>query len=92
MHFVFLFFYFIQFIFSLIKEIFSIIHLWNLHFSNCKQNIGAGINTLMSISDELPPSIFRRKMEKARLMKEEMDGKVVYFPPDSAFWLWYCNL
>ena len=25
-----------------------------------------------------------RKMEKARPMREEMDGKVVYFPPESA--------
>ena len=24
-------------------------------------------------------------MEKARPMREEMDGKVVYFPPESAF-------
>ena len=39
----------------------------------------------MSISDGLGPSIFCRKMEKARPMMEEMDGKVVYFPPESAF-------
>ena len=39
----------------------------------------------MSISDGLGPSIFCRKMEKARPMREEMDGKVVYFPPESAF-------
>ena len=38
----------------------------------------------MSISDGLGPSIFCRKMEKARPMMEEMDGKVVYFPPESA--------
>ena len=54
-------------------------------FSDCKENVGAGINTLMSISDGLGPSIFCRKMEKVRPMKQEMDGKVVYFPPDSAF-------
>ena len=54
-------------------------------FSNCKQNVGAGINTLMSISDGIGPSIFGRKMEKARPMRDEMDGKVVYFPPESAF-------
>ena len=41
-------------------------------------------NTLMAISDGLGPSIFCRKMEKARLMMEEMDRKVVYFPPESA--------
>ena len=46
--------------------------------------VGAGINTLMSVSDGLGPSIFCRKMEKARPMKEEMDGKAVYFPPESA--------
>ena len=34
----------------------------------------------MSISDGLGPSIFCRKMEKARPMMEEMDGKVVFFP------------
>ena len=48
------------------------------------KSVGAGINTLMSISDGLGPSIFCRKMEKARPMREEMDGKVVYFPPESA--------
>ena len=49
-----------------------------------KKNVGAGINILMSISDGLGPSIVCRKMEKARPMSEEIDGKVVYFPPDSA--------
>ena len=43
------------------------------------------MNTLMSISNGLGPSIFRRKKEKARPMVEEMDGKVVYFQPESAF-------
>ena len=38
----------------------------------------------MSISDGVGPSIFCRKMEKARQTKEEMDGKAVYFPPESA--------
>ena len=38
----------------------------------------------MSISDGLGPSIFCRNMEKARPMMDEMDGKVVYFPPESA--------
>ena len=52
---------------------------------DCKQHVGAGINALMSISDGLGPSIFCRKMEKMRPMMEEMDGKVVYFPPESAF-------
>ena len=48
------------------------------------KGVGAGINTLMSISDGLRSSIFCRKMEKTRPMREEMDGKVVYFPPESA--------
>ena len=39
----------------------------------------------MSISDGLGLSILCRNMEKARLMREEMDGKVVYLPPESAF-------
>ena len=34
----------------------------------------------MSISDGLGPFIFCRKMEKARPMKEEMDGEVVFIP------------
>ena len=54
-------------------------------FLDCKQDDGAGINTLMSISDGLRPSDFRQKVEKERPMREEMDGKVVFFPPDSAF-------
>ena len=44
------------------------------------RGVGAGISTLMSIFDGLGPSIFCRKMEKARPMREEMDGKVVFFP------------
>ena len=48
------------------------------------ENVGVGIDTLMSISDGLGPSIFCRKMEKTRPMREEMDGMVVYFPPESA--------
>ena len=51
---------------------------------NVNKGVGAGINTLMSISDGLGSSIFCRKMEETRPMREEMDGKVVYFPPESA--------
>ena len=54
-------------------------------FLDCKQNVAAGINTLMSISDGLGASIFGRKIERARPMREEMDGNVVYFPPESPF-------
>ena len=38
--------------------------------------VGSGITTWMSISDGLDPYFFRRKMEKTRSMKEEMDGEV----------------
>ena len=48
------------------------------------KSVGEGMDTLMSISDGLGPSVCCRKMEKARPMREEMDGKVVYFPPESA--------
>ena len=41
--------------------------------------VGAGITTLTSISDGLDPYFFRRKMEKALSMKEEMDGEVFIF-------------
>ena len=43
------------------------------------------MSTSMSIPEGLGPSIFCRKIEKARPMREEMVGKVVYFPPDPAF-------
>ena len=59
-------------------------------YQGCKQHVAAGISALMSISDGLGPSIFCRKMEKARPMMEEMDGKVVYFPPESAFLTLMC--
>ena len=38
--------------------------------------VGAGISTLISISDWSDPYIFRRKMEKTRSVKEEMEGKL----------------
>ena len=38
----------------------------------------------MSISEGSDRTFFCRKMEKARPMREEMDGKAVYFPPESA--------
>ena len=55
------------------------------NFLDCKQYVGAGINTLMSTSDRLGTSISCRKMKKAHPKNEEMDGKVVYFPPESSF-------
>ena len=59
--------------------------IYGTNFSNCKQYVVAGIDTSVSISDGLGPSIFCRKMVKARPMRDEIDGKVVYFPPESAF-------
>ena len=38
--------------------------------------VGAGITTLMSISDGSDRTFFCRKMEKTRSVREEMDGKV----------------
>ena len=34
-------------------------------YQNCKQYVGAGINTLISITGGLGPSIFRRKIKNA---------------------------
>ena len=67
------------------KEIFFLRPLIEYTFLECEQNVGEGINTLMSISDGSGPSIFCRKMEKTRLMREEMDGKIVCLPPELAF-------
>ena len=38
--------------------------------------VGAGITTLMSISDGSDPYFCRRKMENTRSVKEEMDGEM----------------
>ena len=38
--------------------------------------VGAGISTLISISDWSDPYIFRRKIEKTLSVKEEMEGKL----------------
>ena len=53
-------------------------------FLVCKQIVGVGLKFLTSISDGLRPSIFCRKKEKTRPMREEMVGKIVYFPPETA--------
>ena len=75
--------YFIQFF--LTREILIIFPFTENTFLVCEQYVCAGTNTLMSISDGLGPSIFCRKLERARPMREEMDGRVVYFPPESEF-------
>ena len=54
-------------------------------FQPCKHYVGAGMRTLMSISDGLGPFIFYRKMEKTHPTREEVDGKVVLFLPELAF-------
>ena len=38
--------------------------------------VGAGATTLMSNSDGSNPHFFRRKIEKTRSVKEELDGRV----------------
>ena len=38
--------------------------------------VGAGITTLISISDGSDRTFFCRKMERTRSVREEMDGKV----------------
>ena len=45
-------------------------------FHVCMYCVGAGIVTLMSISNGLDPYFFRRKMEKTRSVKEGMDERV----------------
>ena len=78
----------IFFIFTLFlptKEVFFFFHLGNRFCRIVNKKVGAGIDTLMSISDGLGLSIFCRKTEKVGPMREEKDGKVVYFPPESAF-------
>ena len=42
----------------------------------CKKYVGAGIRTLISISDELDPSIFWRKIQKTWPLWKEMDEQV----------------
>ena len=57
-------------IFLLWKFLLSLVYV----FIYC---VGAGITTLMSISDWSDPYFFRRKMEKTRSVREEMDGSVL---------------
>ena len=51
--------------------------------------VGAGISTLISISDWSDPYIFRRKMEKRRSVKEEMEPKLFISRTELAYFL--CN-
>ena len=69
---------------TVILEIFSFFlrwknltfQLWNIPYSVGKQNVGSGMNALMSIADKRGPCTFCRKMETACTMREEMDGEV----------------
>ena len=47
--------------------------------------VGAGTITLISNSDGRGPSIFSRKMKWTRGMREENDGRSIYFRSESAF-------
>ena len=77
-YFIFLIFTFVILFFTLLfKEILRTFYLGSIQNKDSKQHVGTGIGSLMSISDGLGPSIFCRKMQKARPMMEEMDGKVV---------------
>ena len=79
-------------LFSWLEEICNLFPFMEDTFQTVSNMSARGISTLMFISDGLGPSVFCRKMEKARPMREEMDGKVVFLPPESAFltlMLWY---
>ena len=57
----------------------SIFQLWKYLRSYvyvCIYYVGAGITTLMSISDGSDLYLFCRKMERTRSVREEMDGRV----------------
>ena len=49
--------------------------IFSLCFIYC---VGAGITTLMSISDGSDPYLFCRKMERTRSVKEEADGECLF--------------
>ena len=50
--------------------------------------VGAGITTLVSLSDGSVPYFYRRKMEKAWSVKEGNGPESVYFPQKLAFFLY----
>ena len=72
----------------LTKEMFFPFSDYGIYLLDSKQNVGAGKNTLSSISDGIEPSIFYRKMQNARPMREEKAGKVIFFSATvGIFWL-----
>ena len=46
----------------------------------------------MSISDGIKPFIFRRKMEKTRSVRKEMDGKLFFFAHQSCQFSFVVNM
>ena len=85
LYFVFYFFFsfsifFIFFLLSYLNNFsdFSIFGVYN--YQDFKQYVGAGINTLMSISDGLGPSSFCRKMEKSASYGGRDGWKSCLFP------------
>ena len=83
----FVFFVLLYFILFHFGNFFLLFHVEKIPFLECKPYVDAGIDTLMSIYDGLGPSISFRNMEKARPLREEMDGKVINLPPESALLL-----
>ena len=71
--------FYIFILFFLTKEILNFFPFMEYIFQFCEQNVGAGMNTLISISDGLGLSIPCRKMDTTRPMREEMDERVVLF-------------
>ena len=53
--------------------------------------VGAGISSLMSISDGLDSYIFRRKMEMTRSVREEVYEKVFISRESWNFFCKYCE-
>ena len=74
----------------LIKDIRNSFHLWNIRLLGLwricrRENKHPDVHP-----HPLGPSIFCREIEEARPMMEEMDGKNVYFAPESAFLTLMC--
>ena len=59
---------------------------------SCIWHVGAGISTLISVSDRLGTSMFRRNLGWTRPMSEGMEGKVFISRQSRNFSLWCCVL
>ena len=76
--------------FTYIGAFFSIFFLWRNRLIFVYVIIfcvGAGITTLMSISDGLDPYIFLSKVGKDAVYERRNGRRGVGFPPESAFFL-----